>query len=55
MGHKTIAMTLRYAHLSPDHKRRAMDALENKFPAKSPASFHDTPVFTPLSEAKKAV
>ncbi|MDP8261904.1 MAG: site-specific integrase [Candidatus Ancaeobacter aquaticus] len=25
MGHKTIEMTLRYSHLSPDHKRRAVD------------------------------
>jgi len=48
-------MTLRYAHLSPDHKRWAMDALENKFPAKSPANFHDTPVFAPLPKVKKAV
>ncbi|MBU4484455.1 site-specific integrase [bacterium] len=27
MGHKSIAMTLRYAHLSPDHKQRAVDTL----------------------------
>jgi len=27
MGHKTIEMTLRYAHLSPDHKRRAVESL----------------------------
>jgi integrase len=55
MGHKTIAMTLRYAHLSPDHKQKAMDALERKFPTKSPINFHNIPVFTPLSEVKKAV
>jgi integrase len=28
LGHKTIKMTLRYAHLSPSHKRRAIEALE---------------------------
>ena len=28
MGHKTIQMTLRYSHLSPDHKRRAVEDLE---------------------------
>ena len=30
MGHKTIEMTLRYAHLSPDHKRRAVDILDKQ-------------------------
>jgi hypothetical protein len=28
MGHKTIAMTLRYAHHSTDHKQKAVQALE---------------------------
>ena len=28
LGHKTIKMTLRYAHLSPSHKRRAIECLE---------------------------
>ena len=27
LGHKTINMTLRYAHLSPDHKRHAINCL----------------------------
>ncbi|MEE8151959.1 MAG: site-specific integrase, partial [candidate division NC10 bacterium] len=27
LGHKTIQMTLRYAHLSPDHKRAAVERL----------------------------
>jgi len=27
MGHKSIEMTLRYSHLSPDHKRRAVEVL----------------------------
>jgi len=31
LGHKSIAMTLRYAHLSADHKKAAMDALGRKF------------------------
>jgi len=30
MGHKTIEMTLRYSHLSPDHKNRAVEALGKK-------------------------
>jgi len=28
MGHKTLIMTLRYAHLSPDQKRLAIDRLK---------------------------
>lgn len=28
MGHTTIAMTMRYAHLAPDHLRSAMEVLE---------------------------
>jgi site-specific recombinase XerD len=28
MGHKNISMTLRYTHLSSDHKQRAVRALE---------------------------
>lgn len=55
MGHKTIAMTLRYAHLSPDHKRKAMAALEERFSVKSPANFHDSPVSSPLPKIKKVV
>ena len=30
MGHKTIKMTLRYAHLAPKNKTEARQALENK-------------------------
>lgn len=55
MGHKTIAMTLRYSHLSPDHKRKAIQALETRFSEKSPINFHNTPPPAPLSEVKKAV
>ncbi len=27
LGHKSFEMTLRYSHLSPDHKKRAVDIL----------------------------
>jgi len=27
MGHKTMAMTLRYSHLSPGHRRTAIERL----------------------------
>ena len=42
LGHSDIRMTMRYAHLTPDHKRGAMEAMESRFPGKSPANFHDT-------------
>ena len=29
LGHKTLGMTLRYAHLAPSHKVRAVDMLDN--------------------------
>jgi integrase len=43
MGHADIQMTLRYAHLSPLHRRTAMETLEARFFAPSPAHFHNTP------------
>jgi Phage integrase family len=55
MGHKDIKMTLRYAHLSPDHTRQAMETLEQRFSAKSPATFHNTPPRALPSEQRKAV
>lgn len=30
MRHKTIAMTLRYSHLSPEHKKEAVEGLYRK-------------------------
>lgn len=29
-GHKSMAMTLRYSHLSPDHKQKAVDVLSSQ-------------------------
>jgi site-specific recombinase XerD len=43
LGHKDIKQTLRYAHLSPSHKRAAVEALEARFSAKSPINSHNTP------------
>jgi hypothetical protein len=34
MGHKTPAMTLRYAHLSPDHLRAAVATLDGPGPSR---------------------
>ena len=29
LGHKNLTMTLRYAHLAPSHKVKAVDILDN--------------------------
>jgi len=29
LGHKTLTMTLRYAHLAPSHKAKAVNILDN--------------------------
>lgn len=55
MGHKDIAMTVRYAHLSSDHKRAAITALETAFSAKSPTIFHNSTVPATLTSSTKLV
>lgn len=30
LGHATIQMTMRYSHLSPDHRKKAMEILQNQ-------------------------
>ena len=34
LGHKTIAMTMRYAHFAPSHKARALDILDDTLKGK---------------------
>jgi hypothetical protein len=53
MGHKSILMTMKYAHLSPDHKRMAMEMLESQFLEKSPATFHNSPLPLHSTEVQK--
>jgi len=31
LGHKTLTMTLRYSHLAPSHKVRAVNILDSKY------------------------
>jgi site-specific recombinase XerD len=35
MGHRSIQMTMKYAHLSPDHKRKAIEMLGSRIDQKS--------------------
>jgi len=55
LGHKDIKQTMRYAHLSPSHKRAAVEALEARFSAKSPINFHNTPSAATSTMRKKIV
>ena len=53
LGHKDITMTLRYAHLSSDHKQAAVRRLE-QFAAKVPTNF-TTPHIAPVSNDAQAI
>ena len=35
LGHKTLTMTLRYAHFAPSHKVKAVDILDSTINGKS--------------------
>jgi len=38
MGHKTIQMTMRYAHLAPAHQLAAVERLASGFPQGAPTT-----------------
>ena len=38
LGHKSLEMTLRYSHLSPDHKKRALDVLAQQMSDTAPVA-----------------
>jgi hypothetical protein len=38
LGHKSLEMTLRYSHLSLDHKKRAVDLLNYRIGIEAPKS-----------------
>jgi hypothetical protein len=52
LGHKTIAMTQRYAHLSPAYKRAMVDRMEQIWakPVIGPVSMHDRKGLRRLTE-----
>ena len=52
MGHRTIQMTMRYAHLAPDHNQNAVDRLAS-FSQKVVATKSATRVSKPNRRAKK--
>ncbi len=39
LGHKSLAMTLRYAHLAPSHTVKAVEALDSKMNKKRSIQF----------------
>lgn len=53
LGHKDIKQTLRYTHLSSDHKRQAIATLESHFRSESPSNFHSTPLPSPSTNRQK--
>jgi site-specific recombinase XerD len=40
LGHKDIKMTIRYAHLAPSHKMKAVDILNDVFEASTSQKLH---------------
>ena len=55
MGHKSIHMTMRYTHLSPDHKRLAIETLESRFSGASPVNIPNIPLRSHSHEEAKIV
>jgi len=55
MGHKDIGMTMRYTHLSPDHKRAAILALEQRFSAEKSREFSQHSPTTDTGTSAKVV
>lgn len=55
LGHKTIEMTLRYAHLSPNHKKHAVDVLGQSIGLqKGPKGSAVVPIWSPEAKSNMA-
>ncbi len=55
LGHKDIKMTLRYTHLSPDHKRNAIATLEQRFSGTVPQPLPQQPTTLPSAASGKVI
>ncbi len=53
MGHKDLTMTLRYAHLSPEHKKKAVNLLNGLTAPAPPADLSQNvtkPIFSLVTD-----
>ena len=50
LGHKTMTMTMRYAHLSQEHKRKAVNLI-NDLTAPAKADCHKSVTFRDLPKS----
>lgn len=51
LGHKSIAMTVRYAHLAPHYQLAAAEKLDEAYPGTTTAGLSDTGIETaPVSQ-----
>lgn len=54
LGHKDIKMTLRYAHLAPSHKMKAVDILNDAFQASTSQKLHNLQIVEKTEALKTA-
>ncbi len=52
MGHKRIQMTMRYAHLAPEHKLAAVERLAEQYPAIQKGAQSEGPTDTTTDTGK---
>jgi hypothetical protein len=52
LGHKSIVMTLRYAHLAPENLRTAASSLDGVLAPSTPAAHEPAPDMVPLVKVK---
>ncbi len=55
LGHKTITMTLRYSHLAPEHKRKAVQVLDRIMEKNEDEDLYNGYNFDTISEKSQHV